>query len=254
MSLALITGASAGIGADLAREHASRGGDVVLVARRVDRLESLAGELRSMGVEAHVHALDLSDPGAAAAMMAWLDKQGLVVDVLINNAGFGLKESFVDADLGRDLEMIRLNVETLVALTRLVLPGMVERGEGRILNVGSTAGFLPGPGMAVYYATKAFVNSFSQAVAAEVRGSGVSVTVLCPGPVKTEFDGVAGIERSRMFERAISSQKTARIGYKAMERGRLVQVVPGSFRALRLVPLLPRRSILRASGSVIKDR
>ena len=185
----LITGASAGLGAEFARQCAARGEALALVARRRDRLEALAAEL---GGDVHVFAADLRREGAAASLIAELEAEGLGVDTLINNAGFGLAGKFADRPLARQSEMIDLNVRTLVELCHLVLPAMRARGTGAICNVASTAAFQPGPNMAVYYATKAFVLSFTEALHHELKGSGISVSALCPGPTATEFGEVAG--------------------------------------------------------------
>jgi short-subunit dehydrogenase len=224
----LVTGASSGLGADFARLAAHDGHDVVVVARRLDQLEALATRLRDeFGVEVHVIAHDLSQPLAAEALVHELTERGITVDQLINNAGVGSTGAFVTADTERELAMLTLNVTTLVHLTRLLLPGMVERTQGRVLNVSSTAGFLPGPFMADYYATKAFVTSFSQALAHEVRGTGVTVTVLCPGPTATEFAGTAGVEGSRLFALGtMTAARVAQLGWRGMQRGRTM-VVPG---------------------------
>ena len=186
--ITLITGASAGLGAEFARQCSARGERLVLVARRQDKLEALASELGN----ARAVTLDLGQPGAAAALSADLAAHGEQVGTLINNAGFGLWGKFAALDGPRQRAMIDLNCGTLVELTHAVLPGMIERGQGAILNLASTAAFQPGPGMAVYFATKAFVLSFSEALHEEVREHGVTVTALCPGPTATEFGEVAG--------------------------------------------------------------
>ena len=182
--VALITGASAGIGKELARllavDH-----DLILTARREDELNSLAQELSR--TRCHVVPLDLASPTGPKALFDAVAAKGLAVDVLINNAGFGDLGPFANAELGKMLRMIQLNVTALTELTGLFLPGMIARQRGQILNVGSVAGFQPGPFMAVYYATKAYVNSFSEALSNELIGTGISVTCLCPGPTRTEF-------------------------------------------------------------------
>jgi hypothetical protein len=246
----LITGASAGIGEELARIHAHKGGDLILVARRRERLDSLAEECRSeYGVDVHVIAADLAKPRAAQTLFAKVAEQGLVVDVLMNNAGFGGHGKFHEADLAREQRMIQLNIMALTELTHLFVQGMVERGEGRVLNVGSTAGFLPGPLQAVYYASKAYVNSFSQAIANELEGTGVTVTVLCPGPVATEFQEAADLGGVKGFELAADARSVAECGYKAMQKGQLLAVNDFKLRVLLegILPWLPRRQILRMS-------
>ncbi|MEI9927446.1 MAG: SDR family oxidoreductase, partial [Sphingomonas sp.] len=191
---ALVTGASAGLGTHFARALAAEGHDLILTARRADRLEVLAAEIRAAhAVRVETIAADLAAPGAAAALMAEIGKRGLAVNTLINNAGFGLAGAFVEQDPGQIGRMIELNCGALVDLCRAVLPGMVQMRSGGILNVASTAAFQPGPFMAVYYASKAFVLSFSEALHEEVRGQGVRVAALCPGPTQTEFFDAAAM-------------------------------------------------------------
>src|SRR5438094_7791729 len=196
--VALVTGASSGIGEALPRRLARDGRPLVLVARRADRLESLARALRAAhGVEAHVLAQDLLRPGAVQAVLAEVDRRGLTVEWLVNNAGFGTGGRFDQLPVERELEEIRLNVEALVEFTGRCLPAMVARRRGAVMNVASMAAFGPMAYSATYGATKAFVLSFSEAVAAELRGTGVTVMALCPGPVRTEFQKVANNERMR---------------------------------------------------------
>jgi len=251
-NLALITGASGGIGEQLARIHAGKGGDMVLVARSEDRLAELAAELiDAHEVNVRVVARDLAVPGAAEGLADELQAEGLVPDLLINNAGFGGQGRFHERDWARDRDMINLNVTALAALTHGFLPAMVERGSGRILNVGSVAGFLPGPNFATYFATKAFVLSFSEAIAAELTGTGVTVTVLCPGPVATGFVDAAGMTNRQMFDAVASSaEEVARYGYRAMLRGDVV-AVPGVATQISLFQLrfLPR-GLTRANLAV----
>ncbi len=236
---ALVTGASAGLGAQFARLFAADGCDLVLVARRRESLEALAAELRAEhAVAVQVIAADLARPEAAEALVAHLEGP---VDYLVNNAGVGYLGGFAAADATRELAMLSLNMTTLVLLTRLLLPGMLARRSGRILNVGSLAGFMPGPQMASYYASKAFVNSFSEALSYELRGTGVTSTLLCPGATSTEFAAVAGVADSRLFKLgAMTATRVAAAGYRAMTRGRR-RVIPGLYNKLsafsmRLVP------------------
>jgi uncharacterized protein len=247
--LALITGASSGIGLELARVHAEHGGDMILVARREDRLAAFADELRGEhGRTVYVLARDLSEPGAAAALMADLDRADLRPAILINNAGFGYHGCFHAQDLARNARMVRLNITALMELTGLLAPRLVRAGRGRILNVGSTAGFVPGPNQAVYFATKAFVNSFSQAIAAELRGTGVTVTVLCPGPTASEFARAADVEGTAGFRgRLPTSRDVAEYGYVAMLRGEDLVVHGWRMKALMhgLLRLMPRRLVVR---------
>jgi short-subunit dehydrogenase len=255
--LALITGASSGIGAELARIHASRGGDLVITARRRKELEQLKGDLESAhGCQVHVIVKDLAEPGARQAIYNELTSQGMRIDYLINNAGFGYYGLFYRQDWARNEAMIEVNILALAALTRLFLPEMVARRSGRILNVGSMAGFLPGPLQAVYYATKAFVVSFSEALANELAGTGVTVTALCPGPVETEFAERAGTREARGFARMASPRKVARAGYDAMLRGRTI-IVPGPLNKLTihgLLRLAPRSLAMRISRSLMEKR
>jgi len=244
--LALVTGASGGIGEELARILARHGYDLVLVARSADKLAALAERLElDHGIQVRAVAKDLARTDAAAEIHEWLAVEGLTVDVLVNNAGMGLLGKFAEIGIEGDVEMLRLNVEAPTLLTRLLLPLMLERGSGRILNLASTAGFQPGPLMAVYYATKAYVLSFSEALANEVAGTGVTVTALAPGPTETGFSSRAGSEQSRLFKGATMDARTvAEAGYAALMAGKPV-VVPG-FRNRLLafgVRLAPRRVV-----------
>ena len=219
----LITGASAGLGAEFARQCSARGERLVLVARRRDKLEALASELGN----ARAVTLDLGLPGAAATLIADLAAHDEQVGTLINNAGFGLWGKFTALDGARQRAMIDLNCGTLVELTHAVLPGMIERGQGAILNLASTAAFQPGPGMATYFATKAFVLSFSEALHEEVRDKGVRVTALCPGPTKTEFGAIAGFKGNGGFDKiSARSEDVVAMGLKALDKGRAV-AIPG---------------------------
>lgn len=255
MGTALVTGASAGIGEELARVHAEQGGDLILVARRRDRLDELAAELAAAhGVRVDVIAMDLSKSGAAKRLYAQVSELGLTVDVLINNAGLGAHGCFHESTLARQMQMVQVNIAALTELTHLFVQDMVERGAGRILNVGSTAGFLPGPLQAVYYATKAYVNSFSQAIANELDGTGVTVTVLCPGPVATEFQEVADLGGVKGFDFTADARSVAECGYRAMTRGRLVAINDPKIRWLveGVVPFLPRKSLLWMSRKTME--
>ncbi len=236
---ALITGASSGIGAALARVFAGHGHDVILVARRQDRLEALASELSSsFKVRATCITADLADPSGPRRVYDAVADERLDVDYLVNNAGVGLYGKFAVTDLHAELAMIQLNVTSLVELTKRFLPAMVQRRRGRILNVASTAAFVPGPWMSIYYATKAFVLSFSGAIDYELEPSGITVTTLCPGPTQSEFKVRAGSERSRLFEAFVMDASTvARAGYDGMMRGKTV-VVPGARN--KLIPIAAR--------------
>ena len=196
-STALVTGASAGIGEAIARELASRGYGVTLVARREERLRALAGELRERhGVRAEVIAADLGERPARDRLAAQVEELGLDVEILVNNAGFGDRGQLRDPDRERLIAMLRVNCEALLDLQARYLPAMVERGRGAVINIASTAAFQPIPGTATYAATKAFVLSLSEAVHEELKGTGVTLTAVCPGPVKTEFMQAAGIEHA----------------------------------------------------------
>jgi len=253
MKTALITGASAGLGIEFARCFAADGHAVVLVARRRDKLETLASELRARhGVEAHVLVADLSDAAAVHELVRELKTARIEIDYLVNNAGFGTNSAFHNLDPARELELIQVNVSALVALTGALLPGMVARGNGRILNIGSTAGFQPGPYMATYYASKAFVLSFSEALSYELRATGVTVTVSCPGPIRTEFADIAGLANSRLFRLNVASaESVARTAYQALHAGRPL-VVHGFSNKLGvlLVRLSPRAWVRAVVGTL----
>jgi short-subunit dehydrogenase len=225
---ALITGASMGLGREYARLFAADGHDVILVARSEGKLQELARELEAArGIKTSVLAEDLGDPAAPERVFKWTQDRGLQVDYLVNNAGFGTSGAFVDLDRKREVELVQVNIGTLVHLTRLVLPAMVSRRRGRILNIASTAGFVPGPFIATYYASKAFVISFTEAIAWELRGKGVTATVHCPGATATAFSRTAGNDRSILFRLSQADAGTVvRHGYRAMMSGRVVSV-PG---------------------------
>ena len=248
---ALITGASNGIGLELARIHAKRGGDLVLVARSQDKLKQLADELRAQydGIQITVIAQDLTMPQAAQSVFAQTEQLGIQVDILINNAGFGGHGRFFERELAKEQQMIQLNITALTELTHLYLQGMVARRRGKILNVSSTASFMPGPLQAVYYATKAYVTSFSQAVAEEVREFGITATALCPGAVATDFVAAGDLQGVGAWKNAKSAQSVAEYGYRAMEKGELVAFNEGKLKfALEwVIPLLPRKTVLKMS-------
>lgn len=254
---ALVTGASSGIGLELARIHAQNGGDLVIVARRKSRLDALKTDLeREYGVEVFVIPADLGEPRAAQNVYARTKESGIEVDVLINNAGFGGYGKFHERPWERDEAMIQLNVQTLCALTHAFLGDMVARDRGRILNVASTAGLVPGPLQAVYYATKAFVVSFSQAIAEELSDTNVSVTALCPGPVETEFGEVANFKGASAFQKPASAVDVAKVGYQAMQQGRLVAINDWRISLLLnwMVPFLPRKTVLRLSRGYMEKK
>lgn len=245
---ALITGASAGLGTEFARYHAEKGGDVILVARREEALNALKAELeQAHGITAHVITRDLGAPGGADALFEQVQALGLEVDVLINNAGFGGHGVHIERDLAQEQAMIDLNVKALVTLTHRFGQIMAQRGRGYILNVGSTAGFGPGPMQAIYFATKNFVNAYSMAVNHELKDKGVKVTVLAPGYVETEFAKSADLEGTQLVKSGGANPRdVARFGYDAMEQGKLVVINDRmlSFVLNWVAPLMPRRLFL----------
>jgi len=244
----LVTGASSGLGVEFARACVRRGEEVVLVARRRDRLNTLAAEL---GAGAQVIASDLAERDAPDRLIAEVAERGLTVATLINNAGFGLAGNFVTLPLERQRDIIRVNVETLTALTGLVLPAMRERRSGAILNVASTAAFQAGPGIAVYFASKAYVLSFSEALHQELKGSGVKVSVLCPGPTATEFGEVAGVTSNAFQHLAADAVSVVKAGLAGLDRNQAV-VIPGTLNKLTAQSsrLLPRALMRRIVASV----
>ena len=246
--VALVTGASAGLGAEFARQLGKSGHRLVLAARRTERLEALAAELGN----ARAVTADLAKPGAAAELLEDIERAGESVDLLINNAGFGLHGRIAELDAARQREMIDLNCGALLDLARAVLPAMIERGSGGILNVASTAAFQPGPGMAVYFATKAFVLSLTEALHEEVKRHGIKVTALCPGPTKTEFGEVAGFGGNGAFDRlSMDSQAVVRAGLKGLERNKAV-VIPGMLNKTGAVStrFVPRAVVRKIAGAI----
>ena len=251
---ALVTGATAGIGYELAKLFAKDGFELALVARDTARLEGVAKEMGAIsGCAARAIAADLSQPEAPQSIFDQVQS----VDCLVNNAGFGLCAPFSQSDLETELAMIQVNITALVDLSKLFLHGMVERGSGRILNVASTAAFQPGPLMAIYYASKAFVLSFSEAIAEELRGSGVTVTTLCPGPTATEFQKRARIEQIPLVKNKVLGMMTAaeaaQTGYRGMMRGKVL-VIPGilnrlGVQSLRIAP----RAIVRRVARLLQE-
>ena len=254
---ALVTGASVGIGYELARLFALDGYDLVLVSRDKAKLQEAAAELESAcNITGVVLSKDLTLPDAPEEIFQELQRLSIDINVLVNNAGFGTHGRFHRSDMGKELGMIRLNVNALVNLTRLFLPQMVARGRGRILNVASTAAFQPGPLMAVYYATKAFVLSFSEAVASELKGTGVTVTALCPGPTRTEFQRRAGDEHTRLSRAGLTMEAStvARIGYRGLMKNKRV-VIPGAGNRLFAVlgRVFPRGLVLKVVTALNKN-
>jgi uncharacterized protein len=225
---ALITGGSVGIGAALADVFAQQGHDLILVARNREKLEARAADVQKrFGVRVTCLPDDLTDPAAPSRLHRAVTDQKLEVHYLVNNAGIGLYGKFATTELDAELKMIQLNVTAVVDLTKRFLPSMMQRASGRILNVASTAAFVPGPWMSVYYATKAFLLSFSEAINYELTPSGITVTTLCPGPTESEFKVRAGSQRSRLFEAFVmDAPRVARVGYDAMMKGKPL-AIPG---------------------------
>ena len=246
--IVLITGASAGLGAEFARQLSRRGQRLVLAARRKDRLDALAAEVGN----ARTVEIDLSEPGAAAQLVADVEAAGETVETLINNAGFGLRGRFVELDAAREREMIDLNCGALTDLCRAVVPGMIERKRGAILNVASTAAFQPGPKMAVYFATKAYVLSFTEALHEELKPHGIKVSALCPGPTRTEFGDVAGIASLGQFDRlSMDAGPVVRAGIEGLDANQAV-VIPGATNKIGAwsTRFAPRSVVRKIAGSL----
>lgn len=255
---AVITGASGGIGYELAKLFARDRHNLVLVARSISKLSRLADELtRQFGITAKPVAADLAAPGAAQHLFDHLERDGIAVDFLVNNAAYGIYGEFAEMPLDEIGGQIELNISALTLLTRRFLPQMIDRKYGRVLNIASTAGFQPGPLMAVYYASKAYVISFSEAIANELKGSGVTVTCLCPGPTDTGFQARAGVENSRLFKQfgPTDAKTVAGVGYRALMKGKTL-VISG-FRNRLLVEsvrVAPRKLATAISRWVAEER
>jgi short-subunit dehydrogenase len=250
----LVTGASSGIGAELARLFAAAGDHLVLAARRLDRLQALAEELSAKhGVRAEAVSVDLGKPEGPQDLVIECGRRGLVVDVLVNNAGFGLRGRFARLPFDRQMEMVQVNVTAPTALAGLLLPGMLARKRGGILNVASLAAFQAGPDMAVYYASKAYLLSLSEALFEEAKPHGVTVTALCPGPVPTEFASVADLHGARLSKvGVVGAEQVARAGFDGFTRGRAI-VVPGATPKLgALVVKLSPRAITRKVAGMLQ--
>jgi len=224
---ALITGASSGIGMEMATVFAAQKQNLILVARNASKLNEIAADLSAkFGIKVNVFAIDLSEPNAAQKVYDYCSKQQLHIDYLVNNAGFGDFGFFAESNLEKQLQMINLNITTLTQLTHLFLPAMIKNKCGKILNVASTAAFQPGPLMSVYYATKAYVLHFSEAIANELESTGVTVTALCPGATESGFQKAADLEESKLVKgkKLPSSAEVAAYGYKAMMQGKKVAI------------------------------
>jgi short-subunit dehydrogenase len=247
----LITGASGGIGYELAKLFAKDHHNLVLVARNGPRLAQVADELqRQFGITVRTVALDLTEPAAPQAVFAQLQSEGVAVDILVNNAGYGRFGEFAEVPVQESLGQIQLNITALTNLTKLFLGPMLERGSGKIMNVASTAGFQPGPLMAVYYATKAYVISFSEALANELADKGMVVTCLCPGATETGFAGRAGNDESRLFKklRPMDAKTVARAGYRGLLKGKTL-VIPGfrNWLVAESIRISPRKMVTALS-------
>jgi len=246
---ALITGASTGIGKELAYIHAEKGGDLIIIARSLDKLNKLKKEIESKhSVKVMVIAKDLSQPKSTQEIYNEVTKAGINIDYLINNAGFGALGKFHEMELDHQINMINLNITSLTALTHLFLPEMVKRNSGKVLNVSSTASFMPGPLQAVYFATKAYVTFFSNALAEELHDSSVTVTNLMPGATETEFGAVSGMDKTDMFKKTASARSVAMDGYNGMIKGKL-DVISGLTTMqkimMAMIPFTPKKMVLK---------
>ena len=255
---ALITGASSGIGKELATIHAERGGNLILVARSHDKLNELKAELeKKHGVQVSIISKDLSATGAAKELFNEVQSLGIQVDYLMNNAGFGLVGKFHELPWERQLQMINLNMVSLTELTYLFLQGMVARNNGKILNTSSTAGLIPGPLQAVYFASKAYVSSFSNAIAEELHDKNITVTALLPGATETGFAKTSGVDKTAIYSNPASARSVAEDGYNAMIKGKL-DVISVSSRAqkmqLSLVPFFPKKMILKQTRQMQEQK
>jgi short-subunit dehydrogenase len=250
---ALITGASSGIGLELAKIFARNRYDLVLVARSGDKLNELAAELRKGNIRVEVVVSDLSMPNAAQDLFNAVQQKNISIDFLINNAGFGDFGLFVEADWKKTETMIDLNIMTLTHLTHLFLPSMIKNGYGRVLNLASTAAFQPGPLMSVYYATKAYVLHFSEAIGNELKNTGVKVTALCPGATESGFQAASNMEESRLVKdrKLPTSKEVAEYGYKALMKGKAV-AIPGMFNNLLVqsVRFTPRSLVVKIARMI----
>lgn len=248
-NVAVITGASSGIGKEIALIHAEQKGDLVIVARRQAELEALKSEIVSKyGVKVKIIVKDLTKPDAPKEIYDEIKKEGIDIEYLINNAGFGGVGKFHERNWIQDESMINLNIMALTALTRLFLPDFVKRNSGRILNTSSTASLMPGPLQAVYFATKAYVTSFSNAIAEELSDTNVTVTALLPGATETEFGKVSGMDKTSLFDNTYSAKMVAEDGYKAMMKGKLNKLAGVGFSQrlmMAFIPFSPLKMVLK---------
>jgi short-subunit dehydrogenase len=247
--VALITGASTGIGKELAGIHAENGGDLVIVARGKEKLDALKVALeKKHKVKVAVIAKDLAAPNAAREIYDEITKSGIEIEFLINNAGFGALGKFHELELERQVNMINLNITALTVLTRLLLPEFVRKDKGKILNVSSTASFMPGPLQAVYYASKAYVTFLSNALAEELQGTKVTVTNLMPGATETEFGAVSGMDKTELFKKPVTARSVAQDGYKAMIKGKMDVIsglTTGQKMMMAMIPFMPKKMLLK---------
>lgn len=246
---ALITGASSGIGKEFSKIHAEKGGDLIVIARSEDKLNELKKELEQQhNIDVLVVSKDLTTPNAAKEVYELVQQKGLKVDYLINNAGFGGLGMFNERELEQDLQMINLNISVLTAFTHYFLQDFVKNNQGKILNVSSTASLMPGPLQAVYYATKAYVTSFSNALAEELHSTNITVTNLMPGATATEFGRISGMDKTELFKKPATARRVAQDGYEGMLKGKL-DVISGLTSAQKLMaailPLTPKKMILK---------
>jgi uncharacterized protein len=245
----LITGAAEGLGREFARLFALQGYPLVLVARNQTRLDAIAQELRATShVDVRTISKDLSLPAAAAELKGAVDDQKITIEILVNNAGFGVHGLFPETEWNATEAMINLNIITLTHLTRLFLPEMIRQGQGRILNVASTAAFQPGPFMAGYFASKAYVLSFTEALAEELSGTGVTATAFCPGPTRTQFQKRSNTEKIRENAFAMEAAPAVAAGYRGLMKGKRL-VIPGFTNKLLsvLIRLAPRRLVIKVT-------
>lgn len=247
--IALITGASSGLGKEFANIHAEKGGDLIIIARSEDKLNLLKQELESKhGILVKVIAKDLSISGSAQEIYNDVHKAGIEIDYLINNAGFGALGKFHELSLERQVNMINLNITALTELTHLFLPEFVKRNSGKILNVSSTASFMPGPLQSVYFATKAYVTFFSNALAEELFDTNITVTTLMPGATATEFGSISGMDKTSMFKKTAKARDVANDGYNGMLKGKL-DVVSGLTTSQKImmasIPFMPKKMLLK---------
>jgi short-subunit dehydrogenase len=256
METVLVTGASSGIGLELAKVFAENGSNLVLTARREERLNEVAEQLRSQhNVEVQVLPADLSDPASPSAILDGVNRRGLTIDVVVNNAGFGLNGPFHLLPIQRQMDVVQVNLVALTHLARLFLPGMVERGRGGILNVASTAAFQPGPNMAVYFATKAYVLSLTEALAEELRGTGVTASCLAPGPTATEFESQAKMEGVLLFKLgSMTASNVAKAGYRGFRRGKVIVVPRITNRLATFAVRFAPRSLVRKVAKGLVSR